>query len=145
MDILGRPTIDKNYFVYGITPQGFSDNEVEVNETLKNLQEDTWGINSIVGAGEGDILVIKCGEDKRGCVKNNECEKLEKGIYAIAKIQEIIDEGEKSVKFKVIENFYGNLPKNNSEILKLTGFGLQNRGLAKIKDKDKFLELLLES
>ena len=139
-------TEDKNYFIYVITPQNYSDDEKKVNEELKNLNGNiTWRYNNLAGAKIGDILIVKCGKDNRKCIKNNECEKLEPGIYIIGEIEEI-DEKNEQITFKVIQNFYGNLPKDD-EILKIINNSCapRGRGLFKLKDNKRFLELLFEN
>ena len=131
----------KKYFIFSITPSGYFDSmedEIKVNEELKNVRKAKWKIINSSGAKSGDTLIIKSGEDRRKCVSENRCEKLKRGIYAIAKITFIDDD---YVSFKVSENYY-NSPIESKEILELEGFGSQNRGLSRLKDVIKFEELL---
>ncbi|MEA3552938.1 MAG: hypothetical protein U9R39_00900 [Campylobacterota bacterium] len=92
----------------------------EVNGILHDLVEFDWttGRNSFVDIKEGDLGIIKVGNDHRSkacrTIGNDTVDKLDAGIYAIVefinkdngKVLNMDDNGTPRVHFKVVRNLY---------------------------------------
>ncbi len=135
-------TTNKNYWMMLCNPNKWFGNKnnknAKVNDILFNLTEYSWttGRNSFSDIKEGDLGIIKVGNDHRSiaCRTLNDevVDKLAAGIYAIIEFIEIDktvlhndENGISRVHFKVIRNLYKDekiINKYNTEILLKNNF-----------------------